>query len=434
VASITSEGSPPNRRTEQFEVVIRNARVRGDAGDVCSVGISGGLIAAVETTPLNGSLEIDAGGDLVVAPFVDAHLHLDKVYTTDLVDDRSLNAYKSKSMGGSLEAIHLASRVKASLKEEAIYRNARRAILEGLRHGVTYVQAFVDTDTRARLEGINAVLRLRSEFEGTVKIRVVAFPQEGIVRDKGAEVWIRKALELGADVVGGIPWIESSDREAQRHVDIVLDLAAEYARPVAMLVDDAADPGLRTTEMLAIGALDRGIKGAVACHARAMSAYPEPYFRRFIELVREAGIAFVSDPHTGSAHLRVFDLVEAGIPVALGQDDIEDAYYQYGQHNMLEVAFLASHILNASTFAEMDTLLDLVTHAGRRVLGLPENHLRVGEPADLVVLHGSSVRNALKSHYPPRYVMSQGRIVVSSEIGTVFRTDLPDHVAGEVGI
>ncbi len=400
---------------ETYDIVIRQVRLRSRPGELVQVGIRAGRIAAIATGPLAGKVELDGEGNLVSASFVDAHLHLCKVYTFPMAGDEALQRYTGGSMGQAMSAIELAAAVKDRYDESWIYPNARRAVLEGLRHGVTHVQAFADTDTRARLEGVKALLRLRDELRGVVDLRVVAFPQDGLLRDPGAEDYVRQALTLGADVVGGIPWIEYTDREAREHVDRMLRLARQFDRDVAMLTDDAGDPGLRSTEMLAEATVREGWVGRVtACHARAMSLYPEPYFRRLVGLARRAGLAFVTDPHTGPLHLRAPDLLEAGLPVALGQDDIADAYYPYGQHNMLEVAFLASHLLGRSTPQQMEQLLDMVTVQGARVLRLPDYGLEVGRAAHLVVLEGATVPEVLTRHRPPRYVISHGRLVAEN--------------------
>lgn len=400
----------------RYDLVIRNARLRQGHGGLVHIAVARGRIAAITADPVEGEQEIDAEGNLVTPSFVDAHLHLCKVYTLPMAGDEALRLYAAGGMGEAMTAIELAAAVKARYDAGWIYDNARRALLEGLQHGVTHVLAFADTDTRARLEGVKALLRLRDEFAGVIDVRVVAFPQDGVLRDPGAAEYVREALALGADVVGGIPWIEHSDREAREHIRQMLDLAREFDRDVAMLVDDAGDPTLRTTEMLAETALERGWTGRViACHARAMSQYPEPYFRRLVGLCRRAGMAFVTSPHTGPLHLRAFDLLEAGIPVALGQDDIADAYYPYGQHHMLEVAFLASHLLNARGLRHMELLFDMVTVQAARVLRLADYGLAVGRAAHLVVLDGTSVYEAILRHRPPRYVISHGRLVARWE-------------------
>ena len=410
----------------RYDLVIVNARLRGPDDRARCISISHGAIAHIGDNRADGDAVLDAEGNLVTESFVDPHLHLCKVYTLDMLGDRALRAYTSPAMAGARTAIELASEVKDDYDESWIYPNAHRAVREGLRNGVTHIQAFADTDTKARLEAIKALLRLRGEFSNVVDIKVVAFPQDGIVRDPGAADYVRAALELGADVVGGIPWIETTQEDARRHIDQMLDLAVEFDKRVAMLVDDAGDPELRTTEMLAAAAIERGLVGRVtACHARAMNAYPEDYFDRLITLLAKARMGFVTDPHTGSLCTRVLALDRHGIAVALGQDDILDAYYPFGQHNMLEVAFLASHILGASTREDMERLLDMVTTRAAHVAGIPRHRLEIGAAANLVVLNGRDAREVLTRHLPPLYVVSNGEIVATTSVQTAFGEAVP---------
>ena len=177
-----------------------------------------------------------------------------------------------------------------------------------------------------------------------------------------------------------------------------------------MLVDDAGDPALRTTEMLATEMIRCGLQGrGIANHARALAQYGQPSLLRLCRLARQAGLGFVSDPHTGSVHLPVFDLVAQGIPVALGQDDCEDAFYPFGRQNMLEVVFLAAHLLGASVGPRLDALLDTVTTTAARVMGIDRYGIEPGCRADLVVLDGATVREVVARHAAPRYVIAGGR-------------------------
>jgi cytosine deaminase len=400
---------------DRADLVIRNALMRGRDGQV-SVVVDDGRIAALSDTPVPGEIEVDAGGCLVTESFVDAHLHLDKVHTRDRIGDVAANAYTAAGMGGAMTAIELAAQVKSDYSQEDVYRNARRALLDGVRHGVLHVQAFADVDPTIGLNGVRALMRLRAEFGDLVDVRVVAFPQDGLLRRPGTEALVEQAVSEGADTVGGIPWIELTDADAAEHTRLMCELAARTGCRVAMLVDDAGDPTLRTTEMLAVELHRLGLTGrAVACHARAMSLWPEPYFRRIVELSRRCGLGFVADPHTGPLHLRAFDLIDAGIPVALGQDDIADAYYPFGRHNMLEVAFLAAHLMEARDDRGLNRLYDMVTVLAAQVLGLDDHRVVVGAPANLVVLRTASVRDALAGHEPPRYVVSRGRIVARAD-------------------
>ncbi len=402
-----------------FDVLIQNAKTRTSGGEQVDIGIRDGCIVEIAASLADkaegddGAGEvIDAEGKLVTASFVNGHLHLCKVYTLSMMDDAALGAYTGASMGGAMTAIELAAQVKANYDESWIIENVRKAVNLALKFGNTHIRAFADTDTKAKLEGVKALIKAREEFKDQVTIEVVAFPQDGVVRDPGAAGYIRQALELGADVVGGIPWIEFTDADAQTHIDQMFALALEFDKDVSMLIDDAGDPGLRTLEMLAVKTLEVGWEGRVtAQHARAMALYPEPYYRKVRALLKRADIGVVSDPQTGPLYARVRDLYDFGVRIALGQDDIADAYYPFGRNNMLEVAFLAAHLMWMTSREEMEILYDLITTHAAAALGVEDYGLEVGNVADLVVLEAESVWEALWSHAAPRYVIKAGRDV-----------------------
>lgn len=408
-----------------YDLVVADAALRNRSGRH-HVGIANATIADISPRPLEGRRVIEANGALVTESFVDAHLHLDKVYTLDRVGQEALAQYTGSDMGGAMTSIELASAVKRQYDESWVAPNVRRAVEAAAINGVRHVLAFADVDTTAGLRGIAPVLAARENFRGTVDLHVVAFPQDGLLRDPGAEQLVHDAVDMGADVVGGIPWIEFSDADAQEHIRRMCELAADRDLRVAMLVDDAGDPTLRTTEMFAAELIRSGLTGrGIAAHARALSQYAEPSLRRVIGLARHAGLAFVSDPHTGPLHLPVRRFVDAGIAVALGQDDIEDAYYPFGRHNMLEVAFLAAHALSAVTDAALDRLYDAITTTAARVIGIRDHELAPGGNADLVVLDGRTVREVLTRHSAPRYVIHDGRVVAETTTVSILTPSTP---------
>jgi cytosine deaminase len=399
-------------------LVVGDATLRGHLGR-WQIGVDDGRIAAVTQDLVSGRDEIDAAGGLVTESFVNGHLHLDKVHTLDRAGDAALTAYTSEGMTSALQAIELASAVKADYDRAWIAPNARDAVRDAVRFGVRHVLAFADVDTRAGLEGVIPLLALREEFRGVVDLQVVAFPQDGLLRDPGAEDLVHQAVELGADVVGGIPWIEESGADAREHVRRMCALAAAHGRRVAMLVDDAGDPELHTTEMLAEAMLEHGLVGrGVANHARAVGLYPPPAVERLDRLAKRAGLGFVSDPHTGPVHLPVLQLTASGLPVALGQDDIEDAYYPFGRHNLIEVAFLAAHALGAVDTSGIATVYDAVTTTAATVLGITGHRLEESANADLVVHRHGTLRAVLADHEAPAYVVASGRLVASSTSST----------------
>ncbi|MEM1610787.1 MAG: amidohydrolase family protein [Sulfolobales archaeon] len=403
--------------TEQCDILIKNARIRGYPSDkMFNIAVSGDKIIYIgETIPCRASIEIDARGNLVTESLANPHIHLCKVYTLDFVGDEALKRYQSNMMEDSLLAIEIASRVKERYREDWIYRNARRAIAEMIRYGVLHVRAFADTDSKARLEAVKALLKLREELRGIVDLQVVAFPQEGLVRDEMAYEYVAKALEMGADVVGGIPWIEFEE-DVEEHIERAFTLAKSFNRDIAMLTDDAGDPGLRTTAKLARATIRNQWFGRVsAYHARALALYPKPYLHKVIELSKLAGISYVIAPHTGPLYAPYRSMLASGINVALGQDDIEDAYYPYGRGNMLEIAFLASHITRSMGMSDIEILMDMITWRAKAAMNLGRCGLNVGCEALIVVHRAKNTREAISRHDAPLYVIRGSKIVAENE-------------------
>lgn len=395
-----------------YDLKIVNAKTR-NGSKLLSIGIKGSKIADIgEQLPEEAEEILDAKGNLVSESFVNGHLHLCKVYTLEKAGQKALREYQQGGMGNALDSIQSASEFKTCYEASWIADNAGKACALAVKHGVTHIRAFADVDSKGKLEGIKALLEVREAYRNKVELQVVAFPQDGVLREPGTRELIEEALNMGADVAGGIPWIEYTKENEQTHVDEMCALAEKYNKDISMLLDDVGDAEERTLEMLCKKVIEMGWQGRVtAQHCRAMSLYPENYFRKLVHLAKEAGIGFVTDPHTGPLHLRVKDLLKAGIPVALGQDDIADAYYPYGECNMLQVAFLASHLLWMTSFEDMEELYSMVTTYAGKVLGLENHILKEGGDADLVVLQDPDVYHAIWHHKEPLFVIKGGKII-----------------------
>ena len=406
-----------------FDILIQRAQLRGQSGKF-DIGITDGKITAVAE-----GLEGDAGSiinaeeNLVTESFVNPHLHLCKVYTRQMMDEEALTGYHAEGMGKAMTTIELAARVKEKYAEEWIIKNVRRALAWAALHGNTHIRAFADVDSKAKLEAMKALVRAREEFKGVVEVQVCAFAQDGLRREPGASELMHQAMEMGADVAGGIPWIEYTEADIQAHVKEIFDLAQEFNTDVSMLVDDAGDAGLRSLEAMAVEAIRRNWQGrALAHHARAMELYPQPYLQKIAALLKQAQMTVVSDPHTGPLHARVKELLEEGVNVCLGQDDISDGYYPFGRNNMLEVAFLAAHLLWMTTNRELETLYDMITVNAARAMNLNDHALKVGAPANLVVLSAPNVLEALREHQAPLYTIRHGKLIDRAQMESLART------------
>jgi cytosine/creatinine deaminase len=408
----------------QFDILIKHAKLRSTPESLVNIAISDGKIVALgENLAGESKLVLDAEQNLVTESFVNPHLHLCKVYTLQMMDEEALTAYQGEGMGKAMTAIELAARVKEKYDEAWIIKNVRKAVAQAALYGNTHIRAFADVDSKARLEGIKALIRSRDEFKGIVEIQVCAFAQDGWVREPGVDQLMRQAMEFGADVAGGIPWIEYTEADVQQHVKEIFELAVEFKKDVSMLVDDAGDAGLRSLEAMAVEAIRRGWQGrALAHHARAMALYPQPYFQKVAALLKQAKMGVVSDPHTGPLHARVKELLAEGVNVCLGQDDISDAYYPFGRNNMLEVAFLAAHLLWMTTSRDMETLYDMITVNAAKAMNVMDHELKVGANANLVILDAPNVLEALRNHNAPQRVISNGKLIDRARMDSVART------------
>ncbi|KAF0111836.1 MAG: amidohydrolase family protein [Chloroflexi bacterium] len=408
---------------DKYELIVRNAVLRGESKQTVDIAIEDGKIAEIAPViSAMGAQEIDALGNLVTESYVNTHLHLCKVYTLMMMDEAALKDYHGADMGKAMTAIELAAKIKENYDEKWIIKNVRKACALAGRYGCTHIRAFADVDSKGKLEGLKALLKAREEFKGIVDIQVVAFAQDGLVREPGAEDLMRQAMKLGADVVGGIPWIEYTDADIAEHVRICFKIAKEFDKPVSMLVDDAGDAGLRSLELMALETIKTGWQGrSLAHHARAMALYAKPYLQKLAALLKKADMGVVSDPHTGPLHARVRELLEENVLVCLGQDDISDAYYPYGRNNMLEVAFLNSHLLWFTTREDMEVLYDMVTKNAARAISLKDFGLEVGALANIVILDQPNVLEALRFHEKPVYVISHGKIVDQTKMNEIIK-------------
>ncbi len=397
------------------ELVIKNAVTKNSDNKPVDISINDGIITEISEN-LSGKSEIDAQNNLVTESFINGHLHLCKVYTLKMMNSNALNAYTQNNMSGAMTSIELASEIKKQYNAEWILPNVRKALDLAVNYGNLHIRAFVDTDTKAKLEGMKAVLQAKQEYKDKLNLQVVAFPQDGVVRDPGAYQIVEEGLKMGADVVGGIPWIEYTIDDCKKHIDLMFELALNYNKDISMLVDDAGDNELRTLEYLAIKTIEHGWQGRVtAQHARAVATYPQIYFEKLTHLLKEAKIGIISDPQTGPLHCRVMDIYNAGINIGLGQDDICDAYYPFGRNNMPEVAFLSAHLMERKSPEDMEILYELITTKAAKALGIDNHELKIGNPANLVILDAKNIWESLWTHSLPKCVISNGKIIAEKK-------------------
>ena len=388
------------------------------------MGVLDGRISEIrDHIPGHAQVEVDAGGRLVTPGFANIHLHLDKCLTGAWAD------VWEGARTGSPQAIPAATRVKERFTEADIVGRATKALSMSALAGTTAVRAFADVDTVGGLMAVKSLLKVKDKFREVMDVQVVAFPQEGIVRDPGAEELMEKAVELGADVVGGMPWYEKDKELAARHTDVVFRIAKKYGRDVHALIDDNSDPGSRNIEYFLVKAIREGYRGRVAAsHCRGgLDSPDEGYAKHIVGLAKEADATVVEnshvslfmygrdDPHPVRRGVtRVREFVDAGVNVAVGQDDMDDPYYPFGRGDMLELALVICHAAHLGSPAQMESAFDMVTRNPARGMGLIGYGMTVGSNADMVLLDAASVHEALRLQPDRIAVWKRGRLVAET--------------------
>jgi cytosine deaminase len=413
-----------------MDLIIRNARLRRTEG-TRDIGISDGEIVRI-ASHISGETgrEIDAGGCLTAPTFVDPHIHLDKALISETV---------RPNVSGTLgEAIEIIWERKKTYTVDDIVERASRVLRWGLTHGTTIFRTNVDVDTIGGLVPVEALLEVKSRFAGICTLQIVAFPQEGILKNPGTEDLLRKAMKMGADVVGGMPFNERTPTDWQRHIDICFQIAREFGADVDMHVDETDDPGARTLELVAAKTIAENYQGRVtAVHTCALAAYDDVYAARVIELVKEAGLNMITNPATNlmlqgrldveprrRGITRVKELLRAGVNVAYGQDCLKDTFYPtFGQADPLEVGLITAHAAQMSLPEEIETLFDMATIHAARVLRLKKYGIAEGHPADLNIIAAETVQEAFRTRADRRYVIRRGKVIAETRTETQLRIE-----------
>ena len=401
-----------------MDLVVKNAKPwRG--GEIRDLYIADGKFA--EAKAADGAEVIDAAGRLCVAGFVEPHIHLDKAL---------INEDMRPNVSGTLdEAIEIIWERKRVYDTEEIAARAGRVIRSALANGVTRIRSHVDVDNIGGLRPLEGVAEARRRHGEVMDIQIVAFPQEGILRNKGAEELMWQAMEAGADVVGGMPFNEKHPQDSARHISIAFEIAKKYDADIDMHVDETDDIGARTLEMLAEQTLEHGWQGRVtAGHTCALAGYDEDYANSVIALVREAGIHMITNPATNlmlqgrldaqpkrRGITRVKELLVAGINVSFGQDCVEDTFYPFGRVDPLEVGLIAAHAAHMSLPGEIEAVFDMQTNAAARVMRLGDYDFAPGCAADLLILDATTAGEALTKQAVRNTVIKSGRVIVESE-------------------
>lgn len=403
-----------------IDLIVKNARTL-DAAQPRDFAFSGGrYVQHVAGSDAYGAQVIDARGKLAIPGFVEPHIHLDKAL---------INEDVRVNVSGTLnEAIEIIWERKKCYTVEDIVGRAGRVIRSASMNGVTRMRSHVDVDTIGGYRPLEGVLEARRQHAGLMDIEIVAFPQEGILKNPGAEKLMRQAMDMGANIVGGMPFNEASPEDSREHIRIAFDIAQDHDADVDMHIDESDDPNARTLEMLAEATIKRCWHGRVtAGHTCALAAYPDDYARRVIALVKEAGINIIMNPVTNlmlqgrldrqpkrRGITRVKELIAAGVNVSFGQDCVKDTFYPFGRADSLEVALIAAHAAHMSQPGEIDEVFAMPTRNAAKLLRLSDYGMNPGCLGDLVLLDAESPADAITRQATRLCVIKNGRLVAET--------------------
>ena len=402
----------------QYDLIIRNAQLHRRQGLV-DIAIKDGFFARIgkELLAATAEREIDAAGRLTVPPFIDAHVHLDAVLT--------VGQPRYNTSGTLLEGIQIWSERKATLTHEDVKRRALEEIKWEVAQGTLSIRSHVDV-CDPNLTALRALLEVREEVRDICELQLVAFPQDGILSFPNGRELMRKAIELGCDVVGGIPHYEWTRDMGVEDVHYAFALAKEFNRDIDCHCDETDDPLSRFTEVMAADTIERNWQGRVtASHCTAMHSYDNAYAFKLIGLLARAQVNVVANPFDNvvlqgrfdsypkrRGITRVKELLTAGVNVALGHDSIMDPWFPLGRGDMLAAAQLALFLCHMSGYEEIETMLDVITTNAAKVLRIQDSYGIVeGKVANFLIIDAPTAFEALRLLPARLHVFKSGQEV-----------------------
>ncbi|KQQ33592.1 cytosine deaminase [Duganella sp. Leaf126] len=402
-----------------MDVVIRNANL-ADGRSGVDIAIAQGRIAAIAPAlAVTAGREIDACGDLVSAPFVDAHFHMDATLSYGLP--------RVNASGTLLEGIALWGELKPELSQQALVERALQYCDWAVARGLLAIRSHVDV-CDDRLLAVEALLEVKRRVAPYLDLQLVAFPQDGLLRSPTAFANLQRAIAMGVDVVGGIPHFERTMADGAESVRLLCEFAAEQGLRVDMHCDESDDPLSRHIETLAYHSNRLGLHGRVTgSHLTSMHSMDNYYVSKLLPLIREGGVAAIANPLINitlqgrhdtypkrRGMTRVPEMLAAGIDVAFGHDCVMDPWYSLGSGDMLEVAHMGLHVAQMTGQDAMRACYTAVTDTPARILGLDGYGVAVGCHADLVLLDAADPVEAIRLRAARRLVMRRGVIVAES--------------------
>ena len=420
-----------------FDLIIRNANLP-DGRKGIDIAVKDGKIAAVEAKiTAEMKEEIDATNRLVSPPFVDPHFHMDATL--------SLGLPRMNVSGTLLEGIALWGELRPIVTKEELVDRALRYCDLAVTQGLLFIRSHVDTSD-PKLVTAEALLEVKERVKPYIDLQLVAFPQDGYYRAGDGVTSLERALDMGVDIVGGIPHFERTMEEGRASVEALCRIAADRGLPVDMHCDETDDPMSRHIETLAAETVRFGLQGRVAgSHLTSMHSMDNYYVSKLIPLMAEAKINVIPNPLINimlqgrhdtypkrRGMTRVRELMDAGLNVSFGHDCVMDPWYSMGSGDMLEVGHMAIHVAQMAGVDDKKKIFDALTVNSAKTLGLEGYGLEKGCNADLVVLQAVDTLEALRLKPNRLAVVKRGKVIARSapRIGELFLDGRPSEIDG----
>lgn len=404
-------------------MLVKNVHIHNCEG-LWQILIEEGKISRIfpQDEALNYSGEIlDGEEGIIYPPFVEPHIHLDATQTA---------GQPNWNQSGTLfEGIERWAERKSLLSHEDVKSRAWKTLKWQIANGVQYVRTHVDVSDPT-LTALKAMLEVKKEIAPWVDLQIVAFPQEGILSYPNGEKLLDQAMEMGADVVGGIPHFEFTREYGVESMHIAFDIARKYNKQIDIHCDEIDDEQSRFVETVAALALkyDMGEK-VTASHTTAMHSYNNAYASRLFRLLKMSKIHFVANPLV-NIHLqgrfdtypkrrgvtRVKEMLKNNINVCFGHDDVFDPWYPLGTANMLQVLHMGLHVCQLMGYGQINDGLKLVTENSAKALGLTDYGIQEGNSANFIVLPAENGFDAVRRQVPTRYSIRHGKVISETQL------------------
>ncbi|AZP03914.1 amidohydrolase family protein [Jeotgalibaca ciconiae] len=400
-----------------MDILVKNV-VIDDTNELVDIGIDNGIFKRIgKELDVDAKRIIDGYGRVVIPGLVESHIHLDKALIADRLPNKS---------GTLQEALKVTAELKSTFTREDVRERAEQALQMIIKRGTTHIRTHAEFDPVGGFHGFEVIMELKEKYKDFVDMQVVAFPQEGIIKAPGTEELMYRAMDMGADVVGGIPY---NDSDPKKHLDIVFEIAKKYDKDIDLHQDFKDDAEGQTIEMVAQRAIDEGYVGRVSVgHLTSLGAVPDEKLKPIIELMAKADINVMSLPmtdlHLGGRHdeynvrravTPIRKLRDGGVNVVLATNNIRNPFTPYGNGDLMQVAMLAIPVAHLGGADDLHTVLPMITSKPARALKLDDYGIEEGKPATLVLLDTTDYQNAVIDIPDRLFVIKKGKVTVEMD-------------------